>query len=346
VIETFLDEAKLPFRTMEQKVFDAAIDYVFRNFPKWGSEVNATLAALNALAAGGAYAFPYVFDSSTVDGDPGIGKIRLGSTSQNTATVMRMDVQIVGGVDISNVLADLRAATSAVKGSIRLVKMTDPGKWIIFDVTAVALPSGYRNLTVSARAASGANPFTNGDALLVYIDRNGDAGTVPGATELVATIPVPAGVSAINALNVFDADHDWYFMHFMQIGVAAVSRIDVRLAVAGALVSNATGYWQANANADAVLTGARTSSFRLRANGAESPRLLYSGTLQVGDVNSSNSKEILWDGTGYNPTDTLAAQAVRGVFLPSGVVTGFGLILDAATTFTGGTIRVYGVRKQ
>ncbi len=346
MIETFLDESKLPFRTLEQKVFDAAVDYVFRNFPKWGKEVNATLAALNALAAGGAYAFPFIYDGSTVDGRPGVGKLRLSNTIQTGSATLRMDIQIIGGVDISNVLADLRSVTSAVKGSVRLVKMTDPSKWAIFDVSAVALPTGYRNLSVVARASSGSNPFTNGDALLVYIDRNGDSGTVPGATELLGTIPVPSGASVLNALNVFDTDHDWYFMHFMQVATAALSRIDVRLAVAGALVSSATGYWQANANADAVLTGARSSSFRLRATGAESPVLLSSGVLQVGDVNSPNSKAMLWDGFGQSPTDAFRAHAVRGAFLPSGVVTGFGLILDASTTFTGGTIRVYGVRKQ
>lgn len=324
---------------------DAFLMWVAAIIPWLQGYIENFRSSLTMLAAGGANSFSYIFDSTTSDADPGPGRLRLNSSTQNSANVIRIDDIASGGVDVSGVITSLMNGTSSIKGSIRLQKLNEPNSWLLFDVSSGS-GSGYRNISVIPRASSSTSPFLNGDTIIVSLERNGDSGTVPGATELLATIPVPSGVSAINALNVFDTDHDWYFMHFMQISVAAISRIDVRLAVAGALVSNSTGYWQANANADAVLTGARSSSFRLRATGAESPRLLYSGTLQVGDVNSSNSKEILWDGTAYDPTNNLAAQAVRGVFLPSGVVTGFGLILDAATTFTGGTIRVYGVRKS
>ncbi|WP_208279280.1 hypothetical protein [Massilia oculi] len=342
MIETFLDESKLPYRTLEQKVFDASVDYVFRNFPKWGREVNATLAALNALAAGGVYAFPYVFDSSTVDADPGVGKLRLSSATQNAATVMRMDLQTFGGTDMTNVLADLRAATSAVKGSVRVVKMTDPSKWLIFDVTAVAIPTGYRNLTMTWRATGGglASPFTNGDALMVFIDRNGDSGTVPGATELLATVPVPAGVSAVNALNVFDADHDWYFAHFTGITQSGQSQVFLRLAVGGALVST-TAYQYANAGNNATT---QQDAFIVGATN-EAAATKRSGVLQIGGVNSAEPKAITWDGAAQLG-GTMYAAATRGMFLPTSVVTGFGVFLQTqGITFTGGTIRVYGVRK-
>lgn len=347
MIETFLDEKKLPFRTLEQKVFDAAVDYVFRNLPKWGREVNATLGAFNALAAGGVYAFPYVFDSSTADSDPGVGRLRLGSATQNAATAMRMDLQAVGGAEMTNVLADLRAATSAVKGSVRLVKMSDPSKWLIFDVTAVALPSGYRNLTVTWRATGGgqASPFANGDALMVFIDRNGDSGSVPGATDLVATIPVANGVAAVNALNVFDTDHDWYQIHISGLSQSAASHLRMRLAVAGVLASGATDYYRGDANT-AIAANSRTTNFICSSDAQNNVIVRRSVIMQIGNVNSNDPKLIMWDGMGQDTTPSLYTQSVRGAFNPASVVTGFGFYLDiAGVTFTGGSIRVYGVRK-
>lgn len=51
MITTFLDITKLPFRTQEQKAFDNSVDYVFRNLPTWGTQVNQALEQNNALAA-------------------------------------------------------------------------------------------------------------------------------------------------------------------------------------------------------------------------------------------------------------------------------------------------------
>lgn len=336
MIETFLDEAKLPSRTMEQKVFDAAVDYVFRNFPKWGREVNAALGALNSMAAGGAYAFPYVFDSATVDGDPGVGKIRLGSTSQNASTVMRMDVQIVGGVDISNVLADLRAATSSVKGSIRLVKMTDPSKWMIFDVTAVALPSGYRNLTVSARAASGPNPFTNGDALIVYIDRNGDVGTA-GGTELLATYAVnPAvPVANIDSFNFTDG-FEKYVIEFNGVQPSTGAATDMLVL----RLFNSTGGLLSTGYQDGSRAAVTTSFHRTTQT--------MQGTIEIRAPRSSlSNKGIGMRGTFYDASNTIVGFTRETQYgVPSTIVGGFRLYWDLGANFIGGSIKVYGVRGQ
>lgn len=51
MITTFLDITKLPSRTQEQKAFDNSVDYVFRNLPTWGAQVNQTLEQTNALAS-------------------------------------------------------------------------------------------------------------------------------------------------------------------------------------------------------------------------------------------------------------------------------------------------------
>lgn len=351
-ITALMDPNQNPNQLQDQETFDTNMANWVDGMVLRGEQENALaddmealFATMSATAAGGAYSFPFIFDSSTADSDPGIGKLRLGSTTQNASTVMRMDVQIVGGADISTALADLRAVTSTVKGSIRLVKMTDQSKWIIFDVTAVALPSGYRNLTVSARSSSAASPFVNGDAIMVYIDRNGDSGTVPGATELLATIPVPAGVAAVNALNVFDVDHDWYFVHFSDVACDANTDISLLLALNGSTV--ASGYYVADANTSN--TGADRAYFGL-ISGSGSAGARFAGVMQIGDVNSTTAfKHISWDGIcrllGIGAT-SLHGSAKRGALYNSARATGFSLGLTNGTArFTGGTIRVYGVRK-
>lgn len=346
MIDTFLDEAKLPFRTLEQKVFDAAVDYVFRNFPKWGREVNATLAALNALAAGGVYAFPYVFDSSTVDGDPGVGKLRLSNATQTGAATLRMDVQIFGGVDISNVFADLRTATSSVKGSVRLVKTTDPSKWAIFDVSAVALPVGYRNLSVVARASSSVNPFTNGDPLMVFIERNGDSGTVPGATELLATIQVASATSQINALSVFDTSHDLYLLDIDYLSLSPVVNPYLLLAFNGGAGVGNVPYAAVTPNG--AVSASASTYFSLGHPGGVSGTTRLCGQIWIGSVNNSSLKSIMYTGhtigQGSNPRGYANYGGGAAATAPA---TGFAIgTSDSGNAISSALIRVYGVRKQ
>lgn len=207
-ITTFLDPAQLPGRTQEQKTFDTAVAYVMQNWPTWGAEVNATwaafnaaLASVNAIAAGGAYALPYTFDSATADTDPGAGKLRLSSATQNASTTMRLDV-LANGQDVSSILDAFDASSSTVKGSIRLVKLGDATKWLTFDVTARAAPTGYRNITVANTGGSSASPFVAGDPVMLLFQRNGDKGDIgqPGFSNLLVlrstqTWTPPAGVT-------------------------------------------------------------------------------------------------------------------------------------------------------
>jgi hypothetical protein len=138
--------------------------------------VNAALANLNSIAAGGAYAIPYTFDSATGDADPGAGKLRLDNATQNAATTIRLDTTISGIGDVTNILDRFDASTSTVKGSIRLAKQGDITKWLTFDVTARAAPTGYRNITVTNAVGSSANPFITGDDLMLFFQRTGDKG--------------------------------------------------------------------------------------------------------------------------------------------------------------------------
>lgn len=157
--------------------FKSDVDtYFATRIPRLTTELNALEANLDAIAIGGAYAIRYTFDSATADSDPGAGKLRLGSATQNASTVMRLDLTSASGQDVTALIDTFDASTSGVKGSIKLVKQGDVSKWMIFDVTARATATGYRNLTVAHKASSDASPFANNDPVLLQFQRNGDAG--------------------------------------------------------------------------------------------------------------------------------------------------------------------------
>lgn len=121
----------------------------------------------------------YIFSTATTDVDPGNGVLVLNSLTQNAATVARMDLQDAAGSDVTSFLSSFGSSTSTIKGDLVIAhKDTPTTKWLRFSVTAVASPTGYRNVTVNPTGSSSANPFAMGDQLLVTFTRNGDSGGV------------------------------------------------------------------------------------------------------------------------------------------------------------------------
>lgn len=185
-ITELLDPAQMPNQDQDQQTFDNLWAGVLRALPNWGAQANTLAASLNALAAGGAYAIPYTFDTATADADPGSGKLRLDNVTQTSATTIRLDLISNGIGDVTSIVDRFDASTSIIKGAIRLVKQGDVTKWLTFDITARAAPTGYRNITLTNAAGSSTSPFVNGDALTLLFQRNGDKGD----TGAVASFPV------------------------------------------------------------------------------------------------------------------------------------------------------------
>lgn len=147
----------------------------------WTTQVNALAAAMSAIAAGTAIAIPYTFSTTTTDADPGAGYLRLDNATQNIATTLRADLAGADGVTYTDVLALMDDSTSTIKGFIQLQNIADATKWLLFSVTSMASPAGYRNITVACVASSGTNPFANGDSITLEFTRAGDKGDT-GAT--------------------------------------------------------------------------------------------------------------------------------------------------------------------
>lgn len=145
------------------------------------TEVNALAAAMGSLASGAATSIPYTFSTTTTDADPGAGILRLDNATQNAATTIRADLVGSDGSTWTDLLATFDDSTSTIKGFIMLQKASDGTKWLLFSVSALASPSGYKNITVANVASSAASPFADADALLLKFQRNGDKGDT-GAT--------------------------------------------------------------------------------------------------------------------------------------------------------------------
>jgi hypothetical protein len=126
--------------------------------------------------AGGGIPIPYRFSTTTTDSDPGNGYLRLSNATQNAATTIRADLLASDATDWTSVLASFADSSNNVKGYIRLFKTADPSQWLLFTVSAVASPSGYKNVTVANVGSSSASPFADGDAITLSFERVGDQG--------------------------------------------------------------------------------------------------------------------------------------------------------------------------
>jgi hypothetical protein len=135
-------------------------------------------------AFGGAITVPYTFSTTTTDSDPGSGNLRLSSGTQNASTTIRADLVNADGATVTSILDTFDDSTSTLKGFIRLVNRNDLTQWLLFSVSALASPTGYKNITVANVASSAASPFSNGASLLLSFTRTGDLGATgpTGAT--------------------------------------------------------------------------------------------------------------------------------------------------------------------
>lgn len=307
-------------------------------------QINQAIGSMNMLQAGGAYALPYTFDTATADADPGVGKLRLSSATQSAATVMRLDLT-AGGQDYTTLIDTMDGSTSVIKGSIRLVKQGDLSKWMTFDVTARAAPSGYRNLTVVCTDSSSTSPFAAGDALMLFFQRNGDRGQ-PGANGMLAlaSATIASPVATIDFLNIFTADYDKYTIEIQGLRTTSGgASLRMSLAVAGSVAT--TGYAGPVGYGGNLNTFAAAFELGQVSSGSGQAVTL---TLEVRNANSISStyKSLGVRGIGLTSDYTTPfALLAEGVFTGASAVSGFRLTV-AAGTFAAGTIRVFGHRNS
>lgn len=342
-ITVLLDPAQMPDQSQDQLEFDSKMSGFMRDLPTLGAEINSTTAALNAMAAGGAYALPYIFDTSTADADPGAGKLRLSSATQNAATVMRLDL-VAGGQDYTTLIDTMDASTSVIKGSIRLVKQGDPSKWMTFDITARAALIGYRNLTVACTGSSSASPFAAGDGLMLFYQRNGDKGeTGTGAFTLLASTTLSTDVANVDFLNIFSSAYDRYTIEVQSMRASSSGNgLSFRFAVGGAIVTS--GYFSANGPGNTIGTAASASiPIGYLSSSAAQPTTL---TIEVRNANRTTPKGLGVRGMTFDSSSgTLKNNSLESGY-GGGAISGFRIYADSSTIAAGADIRIYGHRNN
>lgn len=148
------------------------------------TELNIFSANLNTLAAGGAYTLPYKIqgDSAAVGGATG-GNFALVSAG----TGLVIDTKDARGSWAGGIFASVSSSSSAVRGSVRMVKQNDPSIWAIYNLTGAYSqdPGGlYGYWGVTFVASEGV--FNPGDDVIVAIDRAGDRGDTGTAARFPA----------------------------------------------------------------------------------------------------------------------------------------------------------------
>jgi hypothetical protein len=145
--------------------FDAFITWIVT----FVGELTALVANLNSFAAGGAYAIPY-----KVSGDSGdIGK---GGyfTIQSNNTSLFFDNIDTAGRNVASTLSNLFSGSSSVKAALKLVEVTDPNRYVVWNIFSFTTAQGSINVTAQIVSdTNGGRPFTTALALF---SRTGDAG--------------------------------------------------------------------------------------------------------------------------------------------------------------------------
>lgn len=337
-----------PDRNMDEEEFVQTSDVFVTALPVMVSEINLLQSGLNAIAAGGVFAIPYTFNTGTSDVDPGAGLLRLNNATQNLATVLRLDLVGADGITWTTLLDAMDDSTSVVKGYLKLVKSADTTKFIIFKLTALASPAGYRNATVTVVTSSSTNPFTNADSLILQFTPNGDlaAGTIPGITWLGG---VDASASAtIDLETTIDGTYDSYLI--VAKGVVPASNATAlwaRLKIAGAYDAGASYYYHTSISASgsasyAGVVGAALAQIVVGNALSNVATATANFQLCLYTPNSSRSKTFTSVGQ-YMTTATALAQAnCSGMNVGTGAVTGVRFMMSSGN-ITSGRFDLYGV---
>ena len=319
-----------------------------------GDSVGGALAGANGTNGinGGAVTIGYTFDTTTTDADPGNGKLRLNSSTQNATTSVYLDLVDTLASDWTTVIDTFDDSTNTTKGAIRLVKSGDASKFLTFNVTAVTTATGYRKLTVSNTGSSAASPFANGDAILLCFDRSGDKG-IDGTSGYTLLEQHTASSSAsLNFTTCISSTYDTYEIEIVTL-IPATDAVTLWMRFStdgGSTYDSGTNYqadifgWRSSVSPVAIGGGASQTKIdfcgglgqkNTSTEGLDATARLHTTASVIKQVRANVSFK---DASGY-----LGTQLV-GRYVSTTAVNAFQFLYSSGN-IASGTIRVYGLAK-
>lgn len=327
----------------DRTTFAARVDAFITWLINFVTEMLALVANMNTIAAGGAYTLPFTFATTGGTGTVAGGKIACANiANQSATTYFAIDLTDAKGSSIAAQLAQAVASTNTVKGAARLVKMGDASKYIILNITGWSASANSGLLAGTVIDSSSTNPFSSGDSVMLYLQRAGDKGDtgLPGPQDytLLASANVSSAVAYIDFLTVFTSGYDRYVIDITNMNVAGANSLTFSFITGGSTVDGGSNYYLGSSDGSSP-SAASSFSFGILGSFTSSA---MSVTLEVRNANSiskpkgfsvrgwSNGSVILREGGYYNFT---------------AVPSGFRLTCSG-TTFSAGTVRVYGIKNS
>jgi hypothetical protein len=127
----------------------------------------------------GGITLDYRFSTSTVDQDPGVGKLAFDTADLTTASELYIDDQDQAGIDVQSFLRTIDDSTSPLKGHFRISNKTNSSDFALFTITSMQELDGYFKISVGW--VNGATSFDEFEDIIITFARTGDVGA-PGAT--------------------------------------------------------------------------------------------------------------------------------------------------------------------
>lgn len=282
--------------------------------PPWGVAVNAVGQKIQATASGlSAASARFIFSSSTADADPGPGFLRLDAATQNTATTIRADIVDVAGVSLAGLLDSMGAVGNPIKGHVRLFAATNPARWLLFALSAVASPSGYKNLTVSILASSAASPLVAGEEVILGFARAGEQGVqgpqgpqgpqgAPGVwTKVGGPVVVSSPVSSVDLASWLAEGYDYLFSIDGVLCSSGGQHLNIKVSTdGGATWHGGTDYEYSHISLNGPI--------QYNTGGASQP------AFQVGQMPSNSSHPASLELVLLNPAQSVSAKILKWVY--------------------------------
>lgn len=170
------------------------------------ASTSATAAAASATSTNKS-GLNYIYLTGTSMADPSAGNLRLNNATLSSVTSVAMSVNTndSGNPSVRNFLTKWDDSTSTIKSFIIFRKASAPENFAIY-TESVALTDNTTWVQIPLNYVTHSGSFSNSDALIVYHERTGDAGsgTISGmvqygipvandATTIAASIPPVTG---------------------------------------------------------------------------------------------------------------------------------------------------------